>query len=137
VWFVDPGICKNTFLCSVLHYNRDNCIVFENFTATMVDVMVANIYLLAPLTHRQSNLQLMPWNYLIIININDYFPYQILAILFGLYGLLAFKKFDIYECYSRNASWALTLLSTFYCTVVIYKLITHILVHDVLMWPCV
>ena len=60
-------------------------------------------------------------------------PYQILAILFGLFGLLAFKKFDIYESYSRNVSWALTLLSTFYYTVVIYKLITHILAHDMLM----
>ena len=36
VWFLDQGICKNTFLCSVLHYNGDNCIVFENFTASIV-----------------------------------------------------------------------------------------------------
>jgi hypothetical protein len=39
VRFLDPGICKNTFLCSVLHYNEDNCIVFENFSASIVDLM--------------------------------------------------------------------------------------------------
>jgi hypothetical protein len=31
----------------------DNCIVFENFTASIVDLMIANIRLLAPLTRRQ------------------------------------------------------------------------------------
>jgi hypothetical protein len=31
----------------------DNCIVFENFTASIVDIMVANIRLLAPLSRRQ------------------------------------------------------------------------------------
>jgi hypothetical protein len=33
-------------------YIRDNCIVFENFTASIVDLMVANIRLLAPLSRR-------------------------------------------------------------------------------------
>jgi hypothetical protein len=43
----------------------DNCIVVENFTASIVDLMVANIHLLAPLTVASklnlppSNLQLM------------------------------------------------------------------------------
>jgi hypothetical protein len=31
-------------------YIRDNCIVFESFTASIVDLMVANIRLLAPLS---------------------------------------------------------------------------------------
>jgi hypothetical protein len=37
--FLDPGICKNTFLCLVLHWNGDNCILFENFTASIFDLM--------------------------------------------------------------------------------------------------
>ena len=36
-----------------MHYNGDNCVVFERFTASIVDFMVANIRLLAPLTRRQ------------------------------------------------------------------------------------
>jgi len=35
-------------------YLGDNCIVFEHFTASIVDVMVVNIRLLAPLSRRQK-----------------------------------------------------------------------------------
>ena len=44
----------------ILHFTHltfnqvgNNCIVFENFTASIVDLMVANIRLLAPLSRRQ------------------------------------------------------------------------------------
>jgi hypothetical protein len=36
-----------------LHSNGDNYIMFENFTASIVDLMVANIRLLASLTRRR------------------------------------------------------------------------------------
>ena len=36
-----------------LQYNGDNCIVFENFMSSIVDLMVANIRLLVPLTRRK------------------------------------------------------------------------------------
>ena len=46
-------------------YLGDNCIVFENFTASIGDLMVANwVYkLLAMLYLRPLNRQLMPWNF--------------------------------------------------------------------------
>jgi hypothetical protein len=48
-----PGILNNYIRINMSESDGDNCIVFENFTASIGDLMVANIRLLAPLTRRQ------------------------------------------------------------------------------------
>jgi hypothetical protein len=46
----------------------DNCIVFENFTASIGDLMVANIVWVNGYL-RPLNRQLMPWNHVYISNL--------------------------------------------------------------------
>jgi hypothetical protein len=55
-----PGILNNYIIIIFIarmvilaSHVTDNCIVFENFTASVFDLMVANIRLLASVTRRQ------------------------------------------------------------------------------------
>ena len=54
--YLEPGTVAGT-VCIVALFGKfqlgDNCIVFENFTASIIDLMIANIRLLAPLSRRQ------------------------------------------------------------------------------------